>query len=168
MNTANLVALLASGSTYRYSRGLYSYLGDGSHRPIGAYEFHNVRVPETSAYLTSRGISYKVKTGYRFTDGLLLNAGLEFVAHGDHSAEVTLGLAKNVESLRSAKLRGNVILGRGINAEINASLPLNNASSVGVGLGHYSSKTLYGERNVPSLEHGPSSTILWAKMSVSY
>ena len=167
-DTANLLALLASGSTYRYGRGLYSYLRDGSHGQIGAYGFHKIRVPETSAYLTSRGISYKVKSGYHFKDGLLLNAGLEFVAHGDHSAEVTLGLAKKVESLRSAKLRGNVILGRGINAEITASLPLNNTSSVGMGLGHYSSKTLYGERNVPSLEHGPSSTILWAKMSVNY
>ena len=168
MNTANLVALLASGSTYRYSRGLYSYLRDGSHRRIGAYEFHNVRVPETSTYLTSRGISYKVKSGYRFKDGLLLHAGLEFVAHGDHSAEGTLGLAKKVESLRSAKLRGNVILGRGIGAEINASLPLNSASSIGMGLEHYSSKTLHGERNVPSLEHGPRSTILWVRMSLHY
>ncbi len=167
-NTANLLALLASGSTYRYSRGLYSYLRDGSHGPIGAYEFHKIRVPETSAYLTSRGISYKVKSGYRFQDGVLLHAGLEFVAHGDHSAEGTLGLAKKVERLRNVKLRGNVILGRGIGAEINASLPLNNASSVGVGLGHYSSKTLYGERNVPSLEHGPSSTSLWVTMSLHY
>lgn len=169
VNTAHLLAaLLVSGSTYRYSRGLYHYLRDGSHSPIGAYEFHNVRVPETSVYLTSRGISYKVKSGYRFKDGLLLNAGLEYVAHGDHSGELTLGLAKKVESLRSAKLRGNVIVGSGIDAEINASLPLNNRSSVGMGLGHYSSKTLYGERNVPSLEHGPSSTMLWVKMSLNY
>ena len=79
-----------------------------------------------------------------------------------------MGLAKKVESLRSAKLRGNVILGRGMGAEINASLPLNNASSVGIGLGHYNSKTLYGERNVPSLEHGPSSTMLWVKVSLTY
>ena len=53
-------------------------------------------------------------------------------------------------------------------AEIKASLPLNNVSSVGMGLGHYSSKTLYGERNVPSLDHGPSSTMLWVKMSLNY
>ena len=119
-------------------------------------------------YLTSRGISYKVKSGYRFKDDLLLNTGLEYVAHGDHSAELTLGLAKKVESFRSAKLRGNLILGSGIDAEISASLPINNASSVGMGFGQYSSKTLYGERNVPSLENGPSSTMLWVKMSLLY
>ena len=168
MNRANLLALLASGSTYRYSRGLYSYLRDGSHRPTGAYEFHNVRVPETSVYLTSRGISYKVKIGYRFEDGQLLNAALEYVAHGDHSAELTLGLAKKVESLRGAKLSGNAILGRGMGGEIKASIPLSDVSSIGMGLGHYSGKTLYGERNVPSLEYGPSSTMLWFKMSLNY
>ena len=116
----------------------------------------------------SRGISYKVKTGYRFRDDLLLNAGLEYVALGDHSAELSLGLAKKVDSLMGAKLRGNVILGSGMGTEISTSLPLNKVSSVGMGLGRYSSKTLYGERNVPSLEHGPNSTMLWFKMSFKY
>ena len=81
---------------------------------------------------------------------------------------LTLGLSKKVESFRSAKLRGNLILGSGIDAEINASLPLTSASSVGMGLGHYNSKTLFGERNVPSLKHGSSSTMLWVKMSLNY
>jgi len=59
-------------------------------------------------------------------------------------------------------------VGRGVSAEFSALVALNKVSSVGIGVGRYSSKTLYGERNVPSLERGPSSTMLWTKLALNY
>jgi hypothetical protein len=167
-NTAVLVALLASGSSYRYGWGLYQYARRGRHRGIGAFEFRHVRVPETAAYLTSRGVSYKVRSGYRFADGLMLNTALEYVAHGVRTVELTLGVAQPADPSRRARARVAVILGRAVSAECSALVSFNDVSSIGIGLGRYSRKTLYGERNVPSLERGPSSTMLWTRLALHY
>ncbi len=167
MSTAAFVSMLASGSLYSYMWSLHQLKENRSAR-MKPFEFWGIKVPDTSAYLMSQGISYKVSSGYRYDETLVFPVAFEFVAKGDKAYEATLGFYKEFPQLNHTSIKGDLIISD--KGEMGGKLyveysPIEYAY-VGVGIESYNPKTLHGERNIPEFKDRYNE--LWLQVGVKY
>ena len=149
---ANVAAFALSGSTYSYILSLFRPFPID--REVTPLEVYGVRVPDLETYFMTEGISYKLKTGFRWSHSLSFPIALEFVGNGTPGYEVTLGVHKHFEEFFDMSLGVNVMVGRGFDWDIHLRLPIEEIFFVEGLVEKMGLKSYYGERNIPTLEHG--------------
>lgn len=157
-----LVTTLLSGTSYSIIKAAFT---GGSFTPIS---FYNFEMPDTFSYVTSKGISYKLASAYRFQDDLKIVFGAEHVFHGKSTTELNLGFNKRFgSSLYNTNLEVVTTFCNGFNLEASCSIPVMNRLSINVGAGTYSCRSMLGERHAKNMENdkGRNSDIY---VSVSY
>ncbi len=167
---AGLGSLLLSSSFYNLaaSSGLYIVKGDTT---MHAWEVKGVRLPDVDFYLTSQGLSYKLKSGYRVNEHLAFPVAYEQVFAGDTSAfEVHPQVqGELVNGHVGAELTAGPLIGSGgFGFDVDATLHAGRFL-VGVGLIQFDRDTLYGERNTPDLTSGDDLAYeSWVKLGLQY
>lgn len=133
-------------------------------------EFKGFRMPDVFSYINTRGISYKIISGYSINNNFKLLFGTEFIGHGKFANEFNLGFMK---SFFLQKLNSKIIFeiltffGQGFNIELLCSIPFFDRLSFNFGGESYSNKSLHGERHSMDLRNinGRNSDIF---VSLSY
>jgi len=120
---------------------------------LPAFEVGGVRLPDTEMYATSKGLSVKVNTGYRYNNWTF-PVSAEIITHGKKYGEITLGIDRAISNIRYS---GNVLLGMwGLGCSFSGDYLLIQNSyggfSIGGGIIHYDQNTLFGERNITCLK----------------
>lgn len=132
-------------------------------------ELWGFRVPDTSIYLTSRGISYRIKSGYRFNETTNVIFGVEFIGKGNHHAEAILGGCKVFEKFNGFGITAVTTFGKKFNMDISCNIPLVRQFFINAGYSTYNARSLYGERmtcvNKFSEKRGHE---LWMSLSKRY
>jgi hypothetical protein len=161
---AGLIATFLSGTTYSYIIGLYNGISNGQTPRSKPIEFFNFTAPDTYAYLTSKGVSYKMVSTYKYQEDFRIIFGVERVFSGKKTTEVTLGVNKDFPTLNAS---GEIIimLGQGFNIVTNLSFPVGTTFSINGGVSSCSTGSLYGERIVRNLKGGRSNNVF---VSASY
>ncbi|MCR5224683.1 MAG: hypothetical protein K6C34_01225 [Alphaproteobacteria bacterium] len=157
---SGVISALLSGTTY--SIGKYAFSSEQCATPIS---FYNFQAPDVFSYITSKGISYKLDSAYKYSDDMKFLFGAEHVFHGQATTELHLGVDFTVPSVHNANLKAIVTLGRGFDLEAICSVPVTDCLSINVEAGTYSTKSLLGERHARNLNKGRSNDIA---VSVSY
>lgn len=157
-----LVTTLFSGTSYSIIKAAFT---GGDPTPIS---FHNFQMPDTFSYVTSKGISYRLASAYKFQDDLKILFGAEHVFHGKSTTEINLGFNKQFDSsLHNTNVEVVTTFCNGFNLEASCSVPVMNCLSINVGAGTYSCRSMLGERHSKNMENnkGRNSDIY---VSVSY
>jgi hypothetical protein len=164
---AGIISTLASGTTYSIIKECLSFSEHFCAEPV---DFYGFRVPDVFSYVTSKGISYKVVSGYKIREDLRLIFGLEQVVHGKSAAEVNLGLNKTFGvDLNNTSCQIVTTFGKGFNVEASCSIPVLDNVSVNFGGGSYACKSLIGERHAKNMKDGKNrSNNVFVSLSYKY
>ena len=155
-----------SFSGYRY---LYSFFENS--RYLKPFEFFGIKLPDTSAYYTPKGISYKISSGYRVGENLVFPVAIEFVAKGDKAFESTIGFYKKLPNFGDASFKGNILISNEgeFGGKLQVEIPVADYFYIGGGVEYYNAKTLYGMRNIPHQENKKmSDTEFWIQGGLRY
>ncbi len=160
------MSLLASGTTYSLANGVWQFLSTGDPRfeslQFSAPGWAALRVPETSFYHSTRGLSLKVDSGYRVDDSLFLPFGVEYVYKGDRYAEVSAGIQKVF--WEDYTFRSLLFVGANLSAESSVGYRVNRSMNLELGLSHYHRDTQHGQRHSPDLLSRQQDE-LWVRVS---
>lgn len=145
---AYTLSLLCSGTTYApmFAARRKGFSVFGGKQGFSPLEFHGFRIPETFVYMTSKGIAYRVKSGYRFNDSTTITFGTEFVAKGESKMEAVLGGHKTFGSLKDLGISATFTFGKEFNVDFSCNVPLSHQFFFDIGYSTYSADSLYGER----------------------
>lgn len=154
MDRANYISLIGSYTTWRFLGGVANYFTIGETRISRSP--HAVRIPDLENFVTSKGLSYRLTSGYRFNDDFNSTLRVEQVVQGISVTEVTLGADYIFRNLSDLKLEGHFIMGMspGWGGRISGKLASRLQAYLGVNLDQQNS--LEGERNIVSLKDGIS------------
>ena len=156
---------LISGTTFSLLYGYYNYLvhDDNIVRPIDIFGF---RLPELNGYINANGLSFEIESDYRIADDFTAGLSYEFIWRGRNIHEVTprvrYNFASLIPSLNDFWVKASVTIGKGVGGNVNAELapmPLD-ARNFWTRFSYYfdmsilHAGTLYGERNIISLNQG--------------
>ena len=153
IETGNLIALYGSSTTYllMYSFMKYMFEGDAT---VHSWELAGIRLPDISFYHSRRGISYKLRSGYRWHRWTFPFA-VEHVTKGDMTTEGTLGVRYDADQYA---VTFTSIVGRsgGAGVEFDYYLPVADFANARLGsrIFYHSVNTLEGERNMSRVEPG--------------
>lgn len=153
ITSANVAAFVLSASTYSYILSFFQ----GPlpiDRKVIPLEVLGIRVPDLETYFMTEGISYKVKTGFRVSHSLNFPIAVELIGKGSPGYEVTLGVHKHFEDFGGMSLGVNVMFGRGLDWDVHVRFPLGEMFFLEGLVEKMGLKSYYGERNIPTLEHG--------------
>lgn len=139
--TAYIVSILCSGTTYTGIMSLFR------HTDVCSPEFHKFRIPETFVYLTSKGIAYRIKSGYRLNDETQLIFGTEFIGKGEKAIEGIVGAHRTFNSLKELGLTSILTFGKKLNLDLSLNIPLMHRFFFNIGYSTCSADSLYGERH---------------------
>ena len=123
-------------------------------------EVKGFRLPDVSMYLTTKGPTYRVKSGYR-TNGYEISVASETTLKGERAGEFSLGFKKLgwFGSPRQAAFVG--FTGTNLAAWYRFFF-------VTVGINRYDARSLFGERHIPSLAGGDIYTETWVRLTYRY
>ena len=167
ISTGGAIAALFSASTWSYFMSLRNFFNTGD-TTMSSLEYRGFRIPDTTCYITSRGLSMKVDTGYRFSDVLIATLGVENVYKGKSATEYTLGVQYEMPVKHGLILSGYAITGYGKGYGFESELKLNKSLSLFAGGNYDEYKGLYGERNIVSLRTGDSCWSMFGGVRLYY
>ena len=145
-----LVSTLLSGTTYSIIKSAFS--PDKYATPIS---FYNFQAPDVFSYVTSKGISYRLVSAYKYQDNLKFLFGAEHVFHGKSTTEVHLGVDTTLDSsFYNTNLKVVTTFCNGFSVEAACSIPVIDRLSINVEAGTYSCKSMLGERHSKSMKNG--------------
>jgi len=163
IDSGSLRSFFLSASSYqlglqivRMFAGMSTYF-----RPWAPY---GIELPNTSFYLTSSGLSYKIRSGFRFGDWRFPGA-VEFVYSGDPRTEVTLGAER---SHRGVFASAGATIGKAVEPWLDLKYRVHRNVKLSAGYAYYSHKNLNGERMAPSLENRSDFHEVYAGVAVVY
>ena len=139
-----------SGSTWAYFIGLSRYFlwGQTTYDPL---EFHSFLIPNQTVYLSSKGTTRKVTSGYRWSDSMLGLFGVEWVEVGQPFEEYTLGLfIRNLMLNRTCitVLSKWMVSSKGtLSSELTVSTPISPTWTLKGHVAWWDQNSLIGERN---------------------
>lgn len=167
LDQSNIYSFFFSGSTYSYVLSWWNYVasGDGRVKPLEVCGF---RVPDVSAYFVDDGISYRVKSAYRFDDSFYVWGAIEFIGRGHSGAEGSLGFKKTFDQAGGLTLASAIWLGHGLNANLSLRMPIKKRFFVEGLVEHFNFNSYYGQRNIPSLENGNKANAFSIRAGVTY
>jgi len=118
------------------------------------------RLPDTEMYFTTRGLSYKVRSAFRWGDWYFPFA-LETVTKGGSGSEVSMGVVKK-DKQSDAPLEYSVML-IGPNLETYVRWDY-----LTLGLSHHHVASLHGERQIMDLTKRNTNQEFWLRVSYYY
>ncbi|MDR3071392.1 MAG: hypothetical protein LBU29_02210 [Endomicrobium sp.] len=152
---ANVVSTLLSGTTYSVIARFFDWSDYTDYNNLKALKIAGFRVPDTFSYITTRGVSYKVVSGYKVRENLDLMFGVEQVIHGKSATEVNLGVSKTFGAkLNHISCELAMTFGRGFNIEATCSVPTIKDWFLNFGIASYCCKSLLGERHAMDMRNG--------------
>jgi hypothetical protein len=167
LNTAGQTSLLLSSSTYAYIYGLYNYIktGDSS---IKHFTYKGFRLPDVSFYYLREGLSYKVTSGYQLENSWILFA-IEHIFNGEDITEATLGFRHSFE-YKSKKFVSEIkaMVGPSLSSTMEIDMETSKNLWVKLGLSQINNHSLWGQRNINSLEDNEVDYNLWTNLSYYY
>jgi hypothetical protein len=145
---AGLLSMLLSGTTY-------FVLFDRPWCPAG------LRFPDCFPYITTRGVSYKVISGYEVGECKYLTFGFETVPGKKNATEIFVGTNITDTDILpfTVQYKCIVTFGLGSDAEVSVILPLSPIFSMGLAYEYYHSNSLQGQRNTTSNTERTSTNI---------
>lgn len=156
MKVNSFLSFFLSSSSHAYIYSLINFVHTGQTQAT-PFEPFGVRMPDVEAYILTKGLSMKVKSGYRVSETLHFPVAIEFLTHGEKGAEYTLGCEKEITSLNHLTLGCNPIFGQALNWESFIRAPLGDRAFIEGRAAYYSLKGFMGQRLIPSLKNGSSS-----------
>lgn len=112
-------------------------------------------MPNVSLYLTTKGPTYNVRTGYRWDNDLFLIAGAEFVLSGKQQVEGTLGLRKVFPNLGNLYIYAETVFNtKAVGGTVSVGGTFNKMINAEAGLAYYNNETFFGERHIPFVWKG--------------
>lgn len=117
---------------------------------VKAPERGGFRLPNLGFYLTSKGPSYQINTGYRYGESLFFPVAVEFVFKGKKTAELTLGVRKYFNWMNSY-LHAEVVSNLNefeFGGKLGFGMKPKNTYLVDLGVRFDNGKTLQGERTM--------------------
>lgn len=167
MHTALILSYILSASTYSYASS-FSYGSLPIEQDVRPLEWGGVRIPDVESYLVADGLSYKVKSGIRFTHSFHLPVSIEFVREGKKGIEVTVGLYKLFESLRGVAVSGNILVGKKLGWNASLYLPVTPYAFVEGVAEKMDIASYYGQRNIPTLKTSRASYSFLLRAGLCY
>jgi hypothetical protein len=164
----SVIAFFLSGDTYAYIMGVwnYAFYGDLQVKPLERWGF---RLPAVSAYFTTKGLSYQVKSAYRASLTLYFPVGIEFITQGGRRTEVMLGMGVQFPKLWSMALEGKIYYSQALSAEARIILPFGQIGQIQIGGRLDDARTFVGERNSPRFSaKTPRTYTLWGSIGVLF
>lgn len=160
-----LVSTLLSGTTYSIIKSAFS--PNEYATPIS---FYNFQAPDMFSYVTSKGISYRLTSAYKYQDDLKFLFGAEHVFHGKSTTEIHLGVDTTLDSsFYNTNLKVVTTFCNGFNLETACSVPVMDCLSINVEAGTYSCKSMLGERHSKNMKDGKGrSTDISVSISYRY
>ncbi|MDR2436598.1 MAG: hypothetical protein LBD17_00770 [Endomicrobium sp.] len=142
IGTASLISTFLSATTYSIFTG----------KPICIAGF---RVPNVYTYITTRGMSYKVVSGYEFGKDKYINFGCESVFGKESALEVFVGIDRIDKLSLPVHLpempihyKCTATFGLSLGIEGSITVPLSSWLSVGIGCEYYHFSSLQGQRSI--------------------
>lgn len=138
---AGVKSLLLSATTYSFWYSLFT--NKPMIKPLG------FRLPDTFPYITTKGMSYKVVSGYKVNEALNLIFGFESVFGKEAATEINLGLNHQIciDNFFPISYKGIVTFGQGLDLEASVLTPISKCFDVGFGCEIYSVTSLMGQRH---------------------
>ncbi len=160
---ASITSFFLSSITYQFAHQFIRlFMGESTRfRP---WEFYGVQLPNTAFYMTRDGLSYKVRSGYRY-ESWRFPIAVEHVFEGKKRTEVSVGAEKQLEKLSVAV---ETIIGKELELELELSYRFNDWVRFTSGLALYDANNLHGERLIPSLQYGSKYHDVYIRASLAY
>ena len=171
MKAGSQASRWASATHWAYIWGALQYAlkGDPTVRPFNLMGF---KLPDFSQFLTRKGLSYKIRSGFRGTD-TWIPLSIEYVYKGDQEFEFGTGYNKLFNL--TAKRRGRYGVDAFFNSNgsygtiLHGDFPLSNRLTASAGASFFKSDLLIGAREIASLMSNPSGGYeVWARLSAIY
>lgn len=159
----NLIALLASSTTYSILSAYYNYLNNGD-PTIRPFSYNNIRLPDVYLYHTARGVSYKLDSAYQVNDSLSIPFSVEYIHRGENYTELSVGWENSFSGWSSS---GKIFVSDNVSLQNSITFYLGDEFDVSLGWDHYNKDTLFGERHTLDL-YDESSDEVWSKVSLKY
>lgn len=153
IGNAGLISMLLSGTTYSIFYNIYTSNKHGTPYSATPLRFHGFRIPDTFAYISPRGMTYKFVSSYQIHPGFEILFGYETVVKGQSANEFNLGVRKVFSSLGNTAVKVVTTFGEGFNGEASIGVPLANRVLFEVGGAVYSKDSLLGERNIRRIKY---------------
>ena len=128
------------------------------------WEFRGLELPNTLFYMNRDGLSYKIRSGYRFGEWRFPFA-VEHVFEGEKRTEVGFGAEKQFDNLTTAF---EAIIGKRLEFAMDVSYRQSKWLMISGGYALYDERNLHGERLIPSLEHGSTYHDFYLRASLTY
>ncbi|GHT37187.1 hypothetical protein AGMMS49593_03670 [Endomicrobiia bacterium] len=131
---------------------------------------YGFRIPDVFPYITTKGMSYKVVSGYEIDEDLRLIFGFVRVFKVEPATEYSLGVEQTaiINHALPISYRGVVTFGQGLDLEASCSIPIRKYLSIGTSLEIYSYKSLQGQRHATSGMVNENGLSLNISVSMSY
>ncbi len=156
-------AFFLSASSYQLTFQLLRMFSGRSTRFQG-WKPYGIELPNTSFYMNTAGLSYKIRSGYNY-GAWRWPVALEFVYSGDSRAELFVG-AERV--LFGTFVSLGMTVGEVIAPQLDLHYGVHDNVRLTAGYSYYNRKNLRGERSIPSLEHGDGFHEVYAGVAVVY
>lgn len=163
IKNGSLVSFLLSSTTYELYYSYLRYLYNGNQSVTG-YNYYGFRLPDLYAYTTTRGLSYKLNSGYELSDSWSIPFSVEYVYKGQGFTEYSLGVNKRFSGW---SVSGTLFASDGVSFQTAVTVDLAKMLAVSFGDEYYDKNTLMGERHTFDY-YSKSSNKLWAKLSFKY
>ena len=164
----SILSYFLSAQTYMNLYQVYQTWTNGETHVYPA-EWKGFRLPNVSLYLTTKGPTYNVRTGYRWDNDLFLIAGTEFVLSGKQQVEGTLGIRKVFPDLGNLYVHAEAVFNqKAIGGTVSVGGTFNKLINAEVGVSYHDKDTFYGERHIPFVWKGSTDIEAWAKIGVQY
>jgi hypothetical protein len=160
---AGIKSLFLSATTYSFWYSLFT--GKPMIKPFG------FRLPDVFPYITTKGMSYKVVSGYKVNETLNLIFGFESVFGREAATEINLGLNRQTYINNFPIIyKGIITFGQGLDLETFALTPISKYFDIGLGVELYSVTSLMGQRHASTnMKEGSGySTNLYAFIRYRY
>ena len=164
MRAANLLGYALSASTWSYLLGAADY-AEGGDAWVRSHSYNSFALPDVENYLTTRGMSWKLSSGYRWDANTYFPFAAEAVLSGAGQQEYTLGARHRNGLWDDSSMNASLRFGRGLGIGLGVSQRLSEQWSLSVGWDHFNGRNLHGERNAVNFEDGENSDEIWARLS---
>jgi len=157
------VSLFTSALSYQF---FYQFVRMFSGKSVRfhPWEFRGVQLPNTLFYMNRSGLSYKIRSGYRFGEWRFPFA-VEYGFEGEKRTEFTFGAEKGFEKITAAF---EAIIGKRLEFAMDVSYRQSKWLMISGGYALYDQRNLHGERLIPSLEHGSVYHDFYLRASLTY
>ena len=163
ITNASVVSFWGSAMSYQLIYQFFRTLAGKSSR-FTPWQYRGFQLPNTSFYMNRAGLSYKIRSGYRWQEWRFPFA-LEHVFEGEKRTELSFGAEK---SFGKTTPMIEATIGKRLELTLDMSYRQNRWLMFTGGYALYDQRNLHGERFIPSLENGPTYHEFYLKTSVIY